>query len=187
MLEDDEKALNEYLSGTFRAAILSEDEKRAKKEILRKSLSEDLTSPGVFCRWLKNACEHRDGEELDNILLLGWIFELFDEETVTILEKISLENWVKANNLEDMVGLIERCGGPENVKILASMAVQKYPGHYLGEDDEHITRKAMWALHRLYKEKGKEDALEKIKELSTCGDSMVEGFAKHHLEKLGVT
>lgn len=117
-------------------------------------------------------------------MLLGWIFELFDKESVKMLEGISLEHWVKSNNLEDMVKLIEQYGSEDKVKVLASMALQKYPNHYLGEEDEAITRKAMWALHRIFKEEQKEEALETIKELSNCGDVIVEGFAKHHLEKL---
>lgn len=188
MNEADRKALDEYLASTAKLGTgpLAEAEKHKREEILKKSLSEDLTSPGVFCRWLREACKNRDGDALDETMLLGWILRRFDGESVKVLEGISLENWVKTNNLEDMVELIERYGGEETVNVLASMAIQKYPGHYLGEDDEHITRKAIWSLHRLYREKGNAEALEKIRELSGFGDLMVEGLAKHHLEKLGV-
>lgn len=186
MVEADEKAIYKYYAAILGRTIFTEDEKREQKETLKKSLSEDVTSTEVFCRWLKEACEHRDGEKLDLVMLLGWIFELFSKDNVKIIEGISLENWVKSNNLEDMVGLIERYGGEEKVKSLALMAIQKYPDHYLGDNDEYVARKAMWALHRLYKGEGNEEAIEKIKELSKCGDLMVEDFAKHHLEKLGV-
>ena len=187
MKEADRKALDKYLASTAKLGTgpLAEAEKRKKEETLKKSLSEDLTSPGVFCHWLKEACKDRDGDALDETMLLGWILRRFDRESVKVLEEISLENWVKTNNLEDMVELIERYGGEETVNVLASMAIQKYPGHYLGEYDEHITRKAVWSLHRLYKEKGNAEALEKIRELSRCGELMVERLAQYHLEKLG--
>ena len=187
MTAKDKKALDEYLTTKLGTTIAATEEKQRKKERLKKSLSEDLTCAGVFCRWLKEACKHRDGDELDDVMLLGWIFELFDTESVKILEEISLENWVKSNNLEDMVELIENYGSKDKVNILASMALQKYPDHYLGEQDEHITRKAMWSLHRLYKQQENKEAIATIKELSHCGDSMVEDFAKHHLEKLSIT
>lgn len=184
MTEKDKESIKQYITARYGSGILNEYKQQEIKETLKKSLSENLTSSSVFCRWLKEACEHKDGEELDEIMLLGWTFELFDKESVKILENISLENWVKSNNLEDMVELIENYGSKDKVKVLASMALQKYPDHYLGEEDEYIARKAMWALHRLYADKGNKKAVEKIKELSKCGDLMVEGFAKHHLEML---
>lgn len=186
MTEKDKESIKQYITARYGSGILNENKKQEIKETLKKSLSENLTSSNVFCSWLKEACEHKDGEELDEIMLLGWIFELFDKESVQIIEEISLENWVKSNNLEDMVELIEKYGGKNKVRSLASMVLQKYPDHYLGEEDEYITRKAMWSLHRLYTDKGSREALKKIKELSKCGDLMVEGFAKHHLEILGI-
>lgn len=184
--EEDKKAIEGYFSVRFKRRRLTEEEQRKQREDLAKSLSEDVTSQEVFCRWLRTACEHRDGEGLNWVTTLGWELALFSRESVEILEKISLENWVLACDLENMVGLIEDYGGEEKVKSLAAMAVQKYPDHYLGDNDEYIARKAMWALHRLYTEEGNTEALETIKELSQCGDPMVEGYAKHHLEKFGI-
>lgn len=115
---------------------------------------------------------------------IGYHFDLFDEASVGILKTAALENW--HHGMEDMVGLVELFGGSDRNEILEKMALQKYPGQYLGEDDEYVTRKCMWALHRLYKNHQDADALGRIKKLSVCGDPMVESFALHHLKKLGI-
>lgn len=186
MTQKDKKELHIYFANKIRnhGQTITKEEEQKLNEDLRKALSEDLFSPGVFCRWLKEACINKNGEELDEVMFFGWLFDLFNEDSVKIIETISLENWVKENNLEDMVRLIENFGGQNKVRSLAAMALQKYPDHYLGDEDEYVTRKAIWALHRLYENSGREDALEQIRQLSVCGDSMVEEFAKHHLEKI---
>lgn len=183
MIGTDRKAIKEYWK-ILHSQKTTEAEKKAAKDILKNTLSEDVTRPEVFLRWLCEACQCKDGDALGYVMSIGYSFDLFNEDSVRILKTAALENW--HHGMEDMVGLVEQFGGSDRNEVLEKMALQKYPGHYLGEDDEYVTRKCMWALHRLYRDRQDKDALERIKRLSVCGDPMVEGFAQHHLKKLRI-
>ena len=150
---------------------------QARKELLS-SLSQDITEPGTFNAWLKRECAARDEEGLDLLFQLGYIFELFDAESVEILAPEALSDW--HHEAEEMIPLFEEHPNAFTNERLYQMALQKYPGQYYGDQGEYIPRKCIWALWRL----GGADALDKIRKLSRCGDPVVERYAKHQLEKL---
>lgn len=184
MIKSDIKAIERYWHATTRLGQFINDDIKihATKKLLH-DLSENVENVDVYKRWLKTACDHKDGNELEYVLAIGYALQLFNENTIEVLKPYVLDNWYYS--MEEMVALIEKFGGTNRVELLGKMAIQKYPGHDLGENDEYVTRKSMWALHRLY-ENGDIDALEEIKKLSSCGDDMVEGFANHHLQKLNL-
>lgn len=183
MIDKDKKAIEAYWK-ILRPPRQPETEIEKAKDLLKGRLSEDVTKPEVFCEWLLMACKNKDGDDLEYVMSLGYYLNLYNEASVDVLKQVALKNW--HHSMEDMVGLIEEFGGLKRNEVLAKMALQKYPGHYLGDEDEYVTRKCMWALHRLYENQNDLDALEQIKRLSTCGDTMVERFALHHLKKFGL-
>lgn len=149
--------------------------KQAKLELLE-SLSENISIPGTFNEWLKTECEKEDEDSLDFLFNIGYIYNLFDLESTKILSDIALKDW--HHEAEQLVNIFELFPTTFTNEILYKMALQSYPNQYYGEI-ENVARKCIWALWRL----NNDDATEKIRFLSYCGNPQVEQYAKHQLEK----
>ena len=148
---------------------------QAKKDLLS-TLSEDITQVEIFNAWLKRECLSRNADGLDYMINLGTTFDLFDKESLKILQTIACDDW--HHDAESLIRIFEEHPTDFTNKVLYDIALSRYPNHYYSDDENgSITRKCIWALWRL-------GDIESIKSLANSRDKIAERYAKHQLEKL---
>jgi len=179
MKEKDIEAINRYWITAFgdKMYIDANDSETVQgKESLLSSLSENITQVEVFYAWLRHECLSKNADGLDYMLTLGGIFDLFDKESLEILQMIACDDW--HHDAENLVRIFEEHPTDITCKILYDMALSRYPNQYYSDDENGcVTRKCVWALWRL-------GDIDSIRALASSGDKIAEGYAKHQLEYL---
>lgn len=179
MKEKDIEAIKHFWNVAFDEKLYI-DESNPKiaqaKKVLLSSLSEDITQIEIFNAWLKRECLSRNADGLDYMLTLGTTFDLFDKESLIVLQMIACDDW--HHNAESLITVFEEHPTDLTNKILYNMALSRYSNQYYSDDENgSVTRKCVWALWRL-------GDIQSIKSLASSGDIIAEGYAKHQLEKL---
>ncbi len=151
MKEKDIEAIKHYWNMALDGKLYI-DENNPKiaqaKKALRSSLSEDITQTEIFNAWLKQECLSRNADGLDYMLTLGTTFDLFDKESLKVLQMIACDDW--HHDAESLITVFEEHPNDFTYKILYDMALARYSNQYYSDDDNgSVTRKCVWALWRL--------------------------------------
>ena len=93
MIKSDIKAIERYWHATTRLGQFINDDIKihATKKLLH-DLSENVENVDVYKRWLKTACDHKDGNELEYVLAIGYALQLFNENTIEVLKPYLTED-----------------------------------------------------------------------------------------------
>lgn len=179
MKEKDIDAIKYYWDAVFGEKLYIDENNpktlQARKDLLS-SLSEDITQIEIFNAWLKRECLNRNADGLDYMLTLGTTFDVFDRESLKVLQMIACDDW--HHDAENLVAVFEEHPTDFTNKILYDMALSRYPNYYYSDDENgSVTRKCVWALWRL-------GDIDSIKSLANSGDKIAKGYAQHQLEKL---
>ncbi|MBU5484226.1 hypothetical protein KQI86_07775 [Clostridium sp. MSJ-11] len=179
MKEKDIEAIKHYWDAAFDKKLYIDENNpktaQARKDLLS-SLSEHITQIEIFNAWLKRECLNRNADGLDYMLTLGTTFDLFDRESLKVLQMIACDDW--HHDAENLVAVFEEHPTDFTNKILYDMALSRYPNHYYSDDENgSVTRKCVWALWRL-------GDIDSIKSLANSEDKIAEGYAQNQLEKL---
>ncbi|MCD9025431.1 hypothetical protein [Cohnella silvisoli] len=156
------------------------------KQHMSKSITEDELLIGlnlepsnlsVFVNTtLQNAYSLNDSEAVDLILYLGFVFEVFTEDFVSILCKLLEIEWHYKH--EDIARLLQRFKSPYSIDSLFKVATRKLS--YLEYNESSaLARKCIYALGDI----NSDESRIKLEILSNSSEDLIKEFALKQLDR----
>lgn len=154
--------------------------KRMKKELSDKEFLELFTTnieenTDYFDKLLFKICTEKNGRDLDLLFYIGFLFDLFEERHLDILNNLIVEDW---HYIHENIGiLLQYFKSNSSVDSLYEAVLIKF--EYLSYTDALAVR-CIWALGDINTLESKE----KLELLSKSKDKVIKTNAKEQLKRL---
>lgn len=123
---------------------------------------------------LEKAYQEKNADDVDILLVLGFLFDVFSKDYIDILCKLIVEDWHYKH--EDIALVLQKLKSPESIDALYKTALAKF--EYLDYDDSYaLARKCIHALGDMNTDYAKE----KLKLLAASDIDIIKEKAEKQL------
>lgn len=136
-----------------------------------------LDEPHDLVRGLLEPCIHGgERHEVELVLLLGFVLEIYDESFASLLAELLLADHHTSH--EDVAKLLQDLRVPDTVDALAKRCENSPPWATDLDGGAAVFRKCVWAIHDI----GTADAKEALQTLTESTHGSVREYAERRLE-----
>lgn len=146
-----------------------------KQELSNEELLELFTTnieenTEYFDEILNETCIEKNGNDLGLLCYIGFLFDLFEERHLHVLNKIIVEHWHYMH--ENIAGLLQYFKSSSSIDNLYQTIFTKF--EYLKYNNSYVlARKCMWALGDI----ATDQAIEKLELIYNSGDKELKRYA----------
>lgn len=154
--------------------------------LMRKSISNEdfrnrftvdvVRNPNYIIQLLEIAYTEKNSDDVENAMFIGFVFNLFTEEFITILSKLIGEPWHYQH--EDIAMIFQKLKSPQTIECLYKTALTRF--EYLEFDEAFaLAVKCIWALGDI----NTPESREKLKLLAQSENEIIKNNATNQLNR----